>query len=128
MASILDLLNTATGKQLIEGASQKTNTSPDKTASVLSAAMPLILGAMKRNAATPEGANSLDNALSNERHNGSILDNIGDILNPQDDSKGSIEGLLSDGNGILGHILGGKQERVEQTISKTSVVRIMSGG
>lgn len=63
MASILDLLNTDIGKQLISSASEKTNTSPDRTASVLSSAMPLILGAMKRNAATPDGAASLNNAL-----------------------------------------------------------------
>jgi hypothetical protein len=117
MASILDLLNTDIGKQLISGASEKTNTSPDRTASVLSAAMPLILGAMKRNAATPDGAASLNSALENNKHDGSLLDNLGGLL-----SGGGLDDLMSDGGGILGHVLGGKQERVEQTISKTSGV------
>ena len=123
MASILDLLNSDLGKQLISGASQKTNTSPDKTASVLSAAMPLILGAMKRNAATPEGAASLDNALSDSRHDGSLLDSLGGLL-----SGGGLDSLVNDGGGILGHVLGGKQQRVEQTISKTSGVDAGSVG
>ena len=117
MASILDLLNTDIGKQLISSASEKTNTSPDRTASVLSSAMPLILGAMKRNAATPDGAASLNNALENNKHDGSLLDNLGGLL-----SGGGLDDLMSDGGGILGHVLGGKQERVEQTISKTSGV------
>lgn len=117
MASILDLLNTDIGKQLISGASEKTNTSPERTASVLSSAMPLILGAMKRNAATPEGAASLNSALENNKHDGSLLDNLGGLL-----SGGGLDDLMSDGGGILGHVLGGKQERVEQTISKTSGV------
>lgn len=123
MASILDLLNTDIGKQLISSASEKTNTSPDRTASVLSSAMPLILGAMKRNAATPDGAASLNNALENNKHDGSLLDNLGGLL-----SGGSLDDLMSDGGGILGHVLGGKQERVEQTISKTSGVDAGSVG
>lgn len=123
MASILDLLNTDIGKQLICSASEKTNTSPDRTASVLSSAMPLILGAMKRNAATPDGAASLNNALENNKHDGSLLDNLGGLL-----SGGSLDDLMSDGGGILGHVLGGKQERVEQTISKTSGVDAGSVG
>ena len=123
MASILDLLNTDIGKQLISSASEKTNTSPDRTASVLSSAMPLILGAMKRNAATPDGAASLNSALENNKHDGSLLDNLGGLL-----SGGGLDDLMSDGGGILGHVLGGKQERVEQTISKTSGVDAGSVG
>ena len=123
MASMLDLLNTDIGKQLISSASEKTNTSPDRTASVLSSAMPLILGAMKRNAATPDGAASLNSALENNKHDGSLLDNLGGLL-----SGGGLDDLMSDGGGILGHVLGGKQERVEQTISKTSGVDAGSVG
>ena len=123
MASILDLLNTDIGKQLISSASEKTNTSPDRTASVLSSAMPLILGAMKRNAATPDGAASLNNSLENNKHDGSLLDNLGGLL-----SGGGLDDLMSDGGGILGHVLGGKQERVEHTISKTSGVDAGSVG
>ena len=85
--------------------------------------MPLILGAMKRNAATPDGAASLNSALENNKHDGSLLDNLGGLL-----SGGGLDDLMSDGGGILGHVLGGKQERVEQTISKTSGVDAGSVG
>lgn len=114
MASILDLLNSNLGKELITAASEKTKATRDKTANVLSAAMPLILGAMKRNAATPEGAVNLNKALSDARHDGSVLENLSGAL-----CGSSLDALLQDGGSILSHVLGSKQERVEQTISKT---------
>ncbi|MAP81233.1 MAG: hypothetical protein CL526_09110 [Aequorivita sp.] len=118
MASILDILNTDVGKQLINAASSKTGESSDKTATVLSMALPVILGAMKKNAATPEGAKSLNNALENSKHDGSILNQLGDLLGGQQvDSS-----LMNDGAGILSHVLGGKQQQVEQGISKVSGV------
>ena len=49
MAGILDLLNSDAGKQLIQGVSQETNQSTDKATSVITMAMPLLMGAMKRN-------------------------------------------------------------------------------
>ncbi|MBK5212439.1 MAG: DUF937 domain-containing protein [Flavobacteriaceae bacterium] len=118
MASILDLLSSDMGKQLISGASAQTGQSADKTANVLSMALPTILGAMQRNAATPQGAQSLNNALEDNRHDGSILDQLGGLL-----GGGSADsGLLNEGAGILKHVLGDNQQKVEQNISKTSGV------
>ena len=54
MAGLLDLLNSPMGQQLISGVAGQTNQPEDKTANVLSMAMPLILGAMKKNVSTPE--------------------------------------------------------------------------
>ncbi|KQC33792.1 hypothetical protein AAU57_10975 [Nonlabens sp. YIK11] len=125
MASILDLLQTEMGQTLIQGAAQKTNTSPDKTANVLSQAMPLILGAMQRNAKTPEGAASLSNALSDSRHNGGVLDMLGGLFG---DGPGSPDDLEQDGAGILKHVLGGKQPQVESAISSSSGVDMQSVG
>lgn len=124
MASILDLLQSDMGKTLIQGVSQKTGQSSDKTANVLSQAMPLILGAMQRNAATPEGAQSLNNALNDPRHSGGgVMDMLGGIFG---DGAGSPEELEKDGAGILGHILGAKQPQVENALSQSSGVDIQS--
>ena len=79
MSGLLDLLNSDLGKQLISGASAQTGASESKTADVLSMAMPLLLGAMKKNASSQEGASGLMGALSG-KHDGSILDNLGSIL------------------------------------------------
>ncbi len=118
MASILDLLSSDLGKQLVQGASAQTGQPEDKTANVLSMALPVILGAMQRNAATPQGAQSLNRALDDSRHDGSILDQLSGLLG----SQGADSALVQDGAGILEHVLGGNRQRVEQNISKTSGV------
>jgi hypothetical protein len=124
MTSILDLLNSDMGRQLISGASAQTGQSPDKTASVLSMALPTMLGAMQRNAASPQGAESLNNALSDTRHDGSILSSLGGLL-----GGGSGDtSLINEGAGILKHVLGGNQGRVEQNISRNSGVDAGSVG
>jgi Na+-translocating ferredoxin:NAD+ oxidoreductase RnfD subunit len=51
------LLNSDLGKQIIGGVSQETHHPADKTASVISIAMPILMGAMKRNVNSQEGAN-----------------------------------------------------------------------
>jgi len=118
MASILDLLSSDMGKELISGASRKTGQPADKTANVLSMALPVILGAMQKNASTPQGAKSLNNALEDNRHDGSILSQLSGLLENQSGD----EGLMKDGAGILNHVLGGNQQKVQQSISKVSGV------
>ncbi len=102
------------GKQIISGVAGQTNQSESKTADVLSMAMPILMGAMNRNASTPEGAQGLMNALSS-KHDGSILDNLGGLF-----SGGVDKAVMDDGAGILGHILGNKQPQVETALSSKS--------
>ncbi len=116
MSGILDLLNSDLGKQIIGGVSQETNQPADKTASVVSMAMPLLMGAMKRNANSQEGAAGLMGALDN-KHDGSILDNLGGFF-----GGGVNEDVKQDGLGILGHVLGGSQNNVVGALSKKSGV------
>ena len=108
MASILDLLNSQTGKQLINKASNQTSENKQQVSSVLGMALPLLLGAMKKNASDPKGAESLDRALQSEKHNGDVLNNL-ENENP--------DALSSEGNKILGHILGSKQGGIAKTIA-----------
>lgn len=112
MAGILDLLNSDLGKQIVSGVAGSTGTDSSKTSSVLTMALPVLMKAMERNAATPEGAQSLQNALEN-KHDGSILDNLGGLF-----GGGVDESVKQDGAGILNHILGAKQQGVEQVIGQ----------
>ncbi|MEO8932866.1 MAG: DUF937 domain-containing protein [Xanthomarina sp.] len=110
MAGILDLLNSDMGKTIINGVAGQTNQPVDKTSEVLTMALPVLMQAMKRNAATPEGAAGLLSALNNKQGS-NILDNLGGLF-----SGGINADMLTDGSKILGHVLGGKQQNVEKAI------------
>lgn len=114
MSGILDLLNSDLGKQIVGGISQETHQPADKTASVITMAMPILMGAMKRNASNETGAANLTNAL-NSKHDGSILDNLGGLF-----GGGVNEDVKQDGLGILRHVLGGSQDNAVRALSKKS--------
>ncbi len=108
---ITELLKSNLGSQLISGISGKTGTSENETTSVVNAAAPALLGMLKKNASTEQGAAGILGALG--KHDGSILDNLSGFLGSGD---------TSDGDGILSHILGGKRSTVESAISKQTGV------
>lgn len=122
MEGILDLLNTDLGKTIISGVAGSTGQDTNKTSSVLTMALPVLMKAMQRNASTPQGAEGLMGALSG-KHDGSILDNLGDLfgggVNPE---------VTNDGGKILGHILGGRQQGVEQVIGQKAGIDAGSVG
>lgn len=112
MTGILDVLNSDLGKTIISGVSGSTGTNQDKTSSVLTMALPVLMKAMERNASTPEGAQGLMGALSN-KHDGSILDNLGNLFGGGVDDE-----VKTDGDKILSHVLGQKKQGVEQIIGQ----------
>ncbi len=122
MSGLLDLLNSPIGKQLISGVSGQTGQPENKTADVLAMAMPLLMGAMKKNASTPGGAQGLMSALSS-KHDGSILDNLGGLF-----GGGVDQNVMDDGAGILGHVFGSKQPQVENALSNKSGIDAGSVG
>jgi hypothetical protein len=113
MAGLMDLLNSDLGKQIISGVGQQAGTSESETSSVLSSALPALLGAMQNNASTEEGASGLLGALLGGKHDGSLLDNLGGFLGGGD---------FSEGGKILGHVLGGDQANVENNLSQNTGV------
>src|SRR5262245_33465534 len=86
-------------------------TDPQTTSTAVSAALPMLVGALARNASTEGGAQSLASALARD-HDGSILDDVGGFL-------GGGAATFS-GAGILGHLFGGRQQAVEQAVGQSS--------
>lgn len=75
-------------------------------------ALPALMGAMQQNATSAQGAQSLLGALTS-KHDGSILDNLGDLF-----QGGVNSDVLQDGSGILGHILGGNKQLLKMELVK----------
>ncbi|WP_257669736.1 DUF937 domain-containing protein [Parapedobacter tibetensis] len=112
MDNIMNLLNGGLSKDVIAGITKQTGATEEQTQSVVSSALPALLGALQNNASSGEGAQGILNAIGS-KHDGSILDNLQGFLGSSD---------TSDGNGILKHLLGNKQGALEQGISgKTGV-------
>lgn len=75
------------------------------------AALPLLLAAMARNASTDGGAQALHGAIQRD-HDGSVLDNLSGFLRQG--------GAPADGAGILRHLLGARTPVVEGAVAKAS--------
>ena len=80
-----------------------------QTKNAIMAALPALLGALSKNSNTPEGAQTLNNAL--EQHDGSVLNNVAGYLQNPD---------LKDGAGILNHLFGGNTQNVANAVSQSS--------
>lgn len=116
MAGTLDFLGGDNLQQIINGVSKETGISSSQASSVVETAMPLLMGAFQNNS-SGEGAVGLLNALRSDKHDGSLLNNLGSLF-----SNGGNNDITKDGAGILGHLLGGNQSTVTNAISaKTGV-------
>ena len=114
MASILDILNTRAGEALIDSASQKTSEKKEDVIAALGMALPLLLGAMKNNSRSSEGAASLNEALSQDKHDGGLFNHLNE-LDP--------DRLQNEGGKIINNILGDNQENISSSLSSISNIK-----
>lgn len=110
MDQLLNILTQQLGQQGIGKIGQQLGLDEQQSASAIGAALPVLMGALAKNAQEPEGAASLAGALDRD-HDGSVLNNLEGFLQNPAQGKGA---------GILGHMLGGKRPRVEQYVSKSA--------
>ena len=85
-----------------------------QTAGAVAAALPMILGAMGRNTAQPQGADALLGALGRDHAGaGGLGDILGAVLGGQQDRQ-------TDGLGQLGHIFGGQLPRAQAGLGQAT--------
>jgi hypothetical protein len=109
-ASILDMLSQQLGRDVVKQMSAQLGADEGTIDNAFAAALPMLLGGLARNSASPQGADALSSALARD-HDGSILDDLAGFLG---------NGNAGAGPNILGHIFGGKTDAMASVLGRTS--------
>lgn len=118
MFGLDQLLGQEQSDQAVQQISNQVGAEPSLVNSAIQMALPAILGGLAKNASTPDGAESLNNAL--DQHDGGILDNLGGLGNMifGQQQEATPPPPQADAGGILGHIFGNSQGQVAQQVSQ----------
>lgn len=115
MADLMDLIQSQMNGSVLDMLSSNLGAKNKKqTQSATSDAINILLNGLARNTSTSQGASALANALDRD-HDGSVLDDLAGILMG---NAGSTSPRSLDGAGILGHILGNRQDKAVDVLSK----------
>ena len=121
-SSLVDELMSQLQGAPMQQMAQQLGTDTVQTQSAVSAALPLLLGALGNNAAQPQGAASLLGALQRD-HTGAMpqgLGGLGDLLGSVLGGGSQGGANLGGGADILGHIFGGNQQRAEAGLGQAT--------
>lgn len=117
MTNLVELLQGQLTEGLIDQLSEQLGgADKQQTAAAANGALSTIIGALAKNAATPEGVSGLAKALDKD-HDGSILDNLLGAVTGQ--AAPGLERAMN-GAGILKHVLGDRQSSAADMISQMS--------
>jgi hypothetical protein len=108
--SLLEMLQQRLGGGVVNQISSRIGADPGTTSNAIDAALPLLISALAHNAQDGDQARSLATAVSRD-HDGSILDDVPAHVSHPDEQAGA---------GILRHVLGGRQQTVENGLSKAT--------
>lgn len=107
---IMEMLTNQLGGDALGQISRQLGTDEKTAGDATAAGVTALIGALSRNAGKADGAAELNNALAND-HDGSVLDNLTGFLGNPD---------TGTGQGILRHVLGGQQSKVESGLSQAT--------
>lgn len=110
MNAITQIITQQLGRGAVSSIAQRLGVSEATANTAIQIGVPLIVAALARNAARPEGAQQLHQAINSD-HDGSIFDNVmGYLSDPQS----------ANGAGILGHVFGGQQSSIENNLAQAT--------
>lgn len=114
----MDILQGQISDEMLGQISEHIGAEPQQTAQATNSVFATLLGGLANNASSEGGLSALGAALDRD-HDGSMLDDIfgmvGGMMQGGDQSARATNGL-----GILGHILGDRQESAAQQIGQSS--------
>lgn len=126
MSRIVDLITSQIGDQVVDQLSERIGADRKTTASAVSAALPmLVAGLAREGTGSEQQARSLNQALESD-HDGSLLDRLSGLAGAAGGASGLMNmlggdgGTATDGQAILGHLLGNREEAVEKGVSEAS--------
>jgi len=120
MANLIDLLQGQLSDGLVEQLSKQLGGAPkEQTQDAASGIISAMVSALAKNAASPDGASALANALERD-HDGSLLDDIMGYAGGSAAKPEYTQERRTNGAGILKHVLGAKQGNMIEMISKMS--------
>jgi hypothetical protein len=110
MNPLLDMLAGGLDQRSLQTLGAQIGATPQQTGRAVEVALPMLLGALQRNATSPTGAAALRGALERD-HDGSVLDDVAGFFNrpPTGSDVRSLD-----------HIFGGRRAPVETAVSKAT--------
>lgn len=117
MDNLSALLSQLNNKETLDQLSKTVDAKPNQVKELTQTALPMLLEALRRNASSQEGANSLNKALDQHQN-----DDIGNLL-------GFLKNVdTKDGSKILDHVLGSKNETIQNKLASNSGLDISQVG
>ena len=112
-SSVLDDLRSQLSGDTVNEISRRIGADPQQTKTAIDGAIPVLLAALGKEAADPDRRTGLQQAIR-EDHDGSVIDNLQAYLN------GQMSGRSTDGQGIVNHVLGNRQQLAAQALAGKS--------
>ncbi len=110
MSSLLDLVTRSLDRNAMNGLASQIGAPAEQTAGAVQVAVPLLFGALQRNASTPYGAAALAGAID-RNHDGSVLDDLAGFFGKP--ATGADERSVN-------HIFGDRRDSVQEALSRAS--------
>jgi hypothetical protein len=100
--------------QVVEKISKKTGLDDGQVEQVISAGLPILVGALAKNTTDRSGADALDAAITKDHTSDALMESLGSLFSGGDSN--------GDGEKILGHVFGGNTDTVASKVAKKSGV------